>query len=94
MGKGVSAHYDAVVKYHSRQEYWNTHSLLNISEGLASGEVRVNDEVRRGVKDIRAVGQSRGVEAELAHSLEDELEAVLELGLVGCWDCSSVGSGA
>ena len=83
MGKGVSAHYNALFRYDSRQEHWNTHSLLNISEGLAGGEVRVDDEVRRGIQDIRAVGQSRGVKAELAHSLEDELEAVLELGLVG-----------
>ena len=68
-----------------------TYSLLNVVHGLTSGEVRnlSGGEVRWDGEDIRAVDQSVGVGTELAHSLEDELEAVLELSLVSCrWvDC-------
>ena len=38
----------------------------------------------RDAEDVAAVGQSGGIVAKLAHGLEDELEAVLQLILVGC----------
>lgn len=44
---------------------------------------RVRERGRTG-KNVRAVGQSCRVGAELAHSLEDELESVLKLSLIGC----------
>lgn len=59
-----------------------TDSLLDISVSLAGGEVRVELEVWGDGEDLGAVDEGSRVGAELAHSLEDELEAVLELGLV------------
>ena len=41
-------------------------------------------EGRGNREDIRAVDESGGIVAELTHSLEDELEAVLELSLISC----------
>ena len=60
----------------------SAYSLLDVRVGLASGEVRSVGEGRRDREDIRAVSEGGGVVTELAHSLEDELEAVLELVLV------------
>ena len=65
----------------------SAYGLLNVRVGLASGEVRGIGEVSGDGEDIRAVGEGSGVVAELAHGLEDELEAVLELGLVSCRFC-------
>ena len=60
----------------------NTHCLLNIVDSLAGGEMRSSLERGWDGEDVRAVGKGVGVMTELAHSLEDELEAVLELSLV------------
>ena len=64
------------------------YSGLDVSEGLSSREVSLSLQIRRRGKDIGTVCQRGGVGAKLAHGLEDELEAVLELSLVGCRESS------
>ena len=60
------------------------HSLFDILVRLAGREVWSVRKVGRHRQNVRAVSKSGWIMAELAHSLEDELEAVLQLGLVGC----------
>ena len=91
VGKGVSAHYVITVdqrsrsrKLTSRQAVTGTYSLFNILVCLSCREVRGVGKSRGDGEDVGAVGEGGGVVSELAHSFEDELEAVLELGLVSC----------
>lgn len=58
------------------------YSCLDIVDTNSSREVRDSCEVRGSRQNIRAVDERGGVGAELTHRLEDELEAVLQLGLV------------
>lgn len=60
-----------------------TYRLLDILVGLASREVRERRKLRRVREDLAAVDEVVRVVAELAHRAEDELEAVLQLSLVG-----------
>ena len=91
VGKGVSAHYVITVdqrcrsrKLTSRQAVTGTYSLFNILVCLSCREVRGVGKSRGNGEDVGAVGKSGGVGAELAHRLEDKLEAVLQFVLVGC----------
>ena len=67
----------------------SAYSLLNVRVGLASGEVGSVGERSRDREDVGAVGEGGGIVTELAHSLEDELEPVLKLILVG-WNKENV----
>ena len=60
-----------------------TYRLLDILVRLARGEVRRVGERWRVGEHLRAVDEVVRVVAELAHGAEDELEAVLELVLIG-----------
>ena len=62
----------------------STYGLFHILVGLSGREVRRSEQRSRGGEDIGAVDQSIRVVSQLAHGLEDELEAVLQLVLVGC----------
>ena len=64
---------------------------MHIFERLASGQVRSGLQVGRDLENIAAVNQAVRVLSKLAHSLENELEAVLKLGLVGWKKCMSSG---
>ena len=70
----------------------SAYSLLNVRVGLASGEVGSVGERSRDREDVRAVSEGGGIVTELAHSLEDELEPVLKLILVG-WNTKNVNIG-
>ena len=61
-----------------------TYGRLDIGHTHAGREVRRGLEIRGGGKNVGAVGQSRRIVTELAHSLKDKLESILELSLVGC----------
>ena len=89
VGKGVSAHCAEEIKLCPMCLIEGTYSSLDVADVLSSGEVGCGRELRRGGEDIRTVDERRGIATELTHSLEDELEAVLQLGLVRCIVISS-----
>lgn len=60
-----------------------TDSLLNVGQRLSSGEMRCGSEWGWVWEDLAAVDEVVGVVTELTHGTEDELEAVLQLSLVG-----------
>ena len=62
----------------------DTHSLLDISHALASGEGRLAGERLRGGDDLRAVNEVVRVVAELGEGSEDELEVARQLVGVVC----------
>ena len=72
-----------------------TYSLFDILVGLPRREVRRCGESGRSGRTSAAVGERVVVLAELTHRFEDELEAVLELGLVRCcaWETSANSGG-
>ena len=60
-----------------------TYRLLDILVSLAGWEVRERRKLGRVREDLAAVNEVVRVVAELTHSTEDKLEAVLQLSLVG-----------
>ena len=60
-----------------------TYRLLDILVGLSGREMRESREWRRVRKHLAAVNKVVRVVAELTHRSKDELEAVLQLSLVG-----------